>query len=126
MKTALDIILESRKKHEKSTDSELLDFAITKIQDNITGEIIQAGQDILDAVRVIERMDNWSSLISWAKHIIGTVENILEKELEQKSSEPMKNLLKTIQFKKSILYKSRFECMDLLTEDAKQKYFSEN
>jgi hypothetical protein len=125
MKTALDIILENRKKHEKSTDSELLDFAITQIQDEISYKTIQARQEILDAIRTLEYLDDWSSLMGWARHIIDSVEDILEKELKKEPSKPMKNLLKTIQFKKDILQKSNYECRYLLTEDAKQHYFPE-
>lgn len=117
LKTSIEIIKEHRKEG-KSPDSELLDFALTILEEQKTKEIMEANKKIQEGISYLSKNNNWADLGSIAAHAIEEKVTTMEKD-----DRISKTHIEIVKFKKYILYMGKSEIIPLLTEEAREKYF---
>ena len=115
----IEIITARRNKH--STDTELLDFALSVLSNEVSNKRRSAHKKINDGIEYLILTNDWVSLHQILKHV---AEGMLSAANNEKFLH--KKDIAIFRFLKEIIHMGKSEFIELLTEDAKEKYFGGN
>jgi hypothetical protein len=118
IKTDLKLI-QDMKEEGKISKSELLDFAIRVLEDEIMSQTYKEHDKVQKGIKFLKEHNLWSSLLRIAKDCLqDCLEVVQGDEMLRKN-----NICNIIEFKKDIVKMGKGEFMDLLSDKAKEKYF---